>query len=187
MTDKLTGRRPVLITGAIYTVAALLTVISAWITGLHRYDLSNTVSEYIALSPWTAVMYLVSAAVMVTLIFIYIKRRQMPKYRKILYGIIFACVFGCALFPCNYDWSRLTTEIHNYFAIGLMLGVTISFVMLLIKGRTKAQRILGIAGVLYAAYFIVCYLVIDLEFFSDTILIWENTFIYLLLAELFIE
>ena len=187
MTYNLRDRRPVLITGLIYTVVALITLITSWTEGLHRFDLGITISEYIGLRSWTVVMYLISAAVMVTLIFIFVRGSQIPKLRKILYSVIFACVFGCALFPCNYERSRFTTEIHNYFAIGLMLAVTISFVLFLIKGRMRKQKIFGLIGVCYAALFICCYIVIDLSAFSDTILIWENMFIYLLLTEIFLE
>jgi len=187
MTYKLKGRMSVVITGLIYTCVALITLITSWTAGLHRLDLGLTISEYIGLRSWTVAMYLISAAVMVTLIFIFIRGSQIPKMRKVLYSVIFACVFGCAMFPCNYERSRFATEVHNYFAIGLMLAVTISFVLFLIKGNNRKQKIFGLIGVCYAALFICCYLVIDLESFSDTILIWENMFIYLLLTELILE
>lgn len=187
MTYNLKDRRPVVITGLIYTIVALITLITSWTAGLHRFDLGITISEYIGLRSWTVAMYLISAAVMVILIFIFIRGSQIPKLRKILYSVIFACVFGCALFPCNYERSHFTTRIHNYFAIGLMLAVTISFVLILIKGRTRRQKIFGLISVCYAALFICCYIVIDLRAFSDTILIWENMFIYLLLIGIFLE
>ena len=42
------GKRPVIIAFITYTVIALITVISAWIINLHRFDLSITISRYVA-------------------------------------------------------------------------------------------------------------------------------------------
>ena len=42
------GKRPVIIALITYTVIALVTVISAWIINLHRFDLSITISRYVA-------------------------------------------------------------------------------------------------------------------------------------------
>ena len=57
MRELTSGKRPVLISLFTYTVIALITVISAWIIDLHRFDLSLTISRYVALRPWTAITY----------------------------------------------------------------------------------------------------------------------------------
>lgn len=59
MRELTSGKRPVLISLFTYTVIALITVISAWIIDLHRFDLSLTISRYVALRPWTAITYAV--------------------------------------------------------------------------------------------------------------------------------
>ena len=48
MRELTSGKRPVLIAFITYTVIALITVISAWIINLHRFDLSITISRYVA-------------------------------------------------------------------------------------------------------------------------------------------
>ena len=48
MREITSGKRPVLIAFITYTVIALITVISAWIINLHRFDLSITISRYVA-------------------------------------------------------------------------------------------------------------------------------------------
>ena len=57
MNELTSGKRPVLTSFFTYTGIALITVLSAWIIGLHRFDLSLTISRYVALRPWTAVTY----------------------------------------------------------------------------------------------------------------------------------
>lgn len=186
MRELTTGKRPVLISFFTYTAIALVTVLSAWIINLHRFDLSLTISRYVALRPWTAIVYAICIASMVVLIVTHVKNLKILLLRKILYFLVFACVLGCALFPFNREWSTISSTIHNYCAYALMFLMAISFIVLIITGR-KAQKIFAILSILYAVYFIIAFLVVGWQWFYDTIFIWENLFIYLLLSELWLE
>ena len=64
--------------------------------------------------------------------------------------------------------------------------MALSFIVLIITGR-KAQKIFAILSVLYSLYFFLSFLVIRCQWFYDTVFIWENFFIYLLLGELWLE
>ena len=185
--DKLTsGKRPVLIAFFTYTGIALITVLSAWIINLRRFDLSLTISRYVALRPWTAITYGICITFMIVLIVMYVKKLKIPLLRKVLYILIFMGVLGCAVFPFNREWSDLSSTIHNYSAYSLMFLMLVSFIVLVITGR-KVQKIFAILSILYAVYFIIAFLVFDWQWFNDTIFIWENIFIYLLLGELWLE
>ena len=48
MREITSGKRSVLIAFVTYTLIALVTVLSAWIINLHRFDLSITISRYVA-------------------------------------------------------------------------------------------------------------------------------------------
>ena len=110
------GKRPVLAAFIIYTSIALITVSSAWITSLHRYDLSITISSYVALRPWTAIVYAICIVVMVALILLYVKRTKMPVYRKILYFLIFVSVLVVGIFPFNREFSlKLCLLFRNHY------------------------------------------------------------------------
>lgn len=186
MGELTSGKRPVLISFFTYTGIALITVLSAWIINLHRFDLSLTISRYVALRPWTAIVYGLCIVFMVTLIFVFLKKTKMLLLRKIIYSLVFICVLGCGIFPFNRTWSNLVSTLHNYSAYALMLLVTISFIVLVITGR-KAQKIFAVLSILYAVYFIISFVVFDWQWFNNTIFIWENLFIYLLLGELWLE
>ena len=186
MSGLTSGKRPVLTSFFTYTGIALITVLSAWIVDLHRFDLSLTISRYVALRLWTAITYGICISCMVMLIIMYVKRLEIHLLRKILYYLTFAGVLGCAVFPFNREWSNLSSTIHNYCAYTLMFFMLLSFIVLIFSGR-KVQKIFGLSGVLYAAFFIIAFLVFDWPWFNDTIFIWENIFIYLLLAELWLE
>ena len=54
--------------GIIYTVIAIVTVASAWIIDLHRFDLWLSISRYVALRPWTAMLYFFCALMMALLV-----------------------------------------------------------------------------------------------------------------------
>jgi len=186
MGELTSGKRPVLISFFTYTGIALITVLSAWMINLHRFDLSLTISRYVALRPWTAIVYGLCIVFMVTLIFVFLKKTKMLLLRKIIYSLVFICVLGCGIFPFNRTWSNLVSTLHNYSAYALMLLVTLSFIVLVITGR-KAQKIFAVLSILYAVYFIISFVVFDWQWFNNTIFIWENLFIYLLLGELWLE
>ena len=186
MGELTSGKRPVLISFFTYTGIALITVLSAWIINLHRFDLSLTISRYVALRPWTAIVYGLCIVFMVTLLFVFLKKTKMLLLRKIIYSLVFICVLGCGIIPFNRTWSNLVSTLHNYSAYALMLLVTISFIVLVITGR-KAQKIFAVLSILYAVYFIISFVVFDWQWFNNTIFIWENLFIYLLLGELWLE
>ena len=181
------NNRPVFAVGILYTITALIVVISAWAEGLRRFDLDITISRYVALRPWTAVLYMAVVVVMTVLAFIYLKRSKMGIVKKVLYILAFICVSGCAFCPFNREWSNVLSDMHNYFAYGLMLMVTVSFILMAIKPANREQRVFSTVAIGYAVLFIVCYVVLDWEFFANTIFLWENTFIYLFLAELIVE
>lgn len=179
--------RPFWFAGILYTVTALIVVLSAWAIDLRKFDLDLTISRYVALRRWTTVMYLIAAAVFVTVAFIHLIRSWMKPVKKILYLTAFACIFGCAVFPFNREWSTLSSDIHNYCAYGLMIAATISFILMAIKPVNREQRVFSTVAIGYAAFFIVFYVILDSEYFIDTIFLWENTFIYMFLAELITE
>ena len=77
--------------------------------------------------------------------------------------------------------------LHNAFAIILMFMVLISFILALIKAKFSLQRIVSVISICYAVFFIVSYLVFRVKFFAMTFFVWENLFIYLLLANLYFE
>ena len=188
MFKKITsGRNAVIVAGIIYTVIAIITVVSAWIIDLHRFDFWLSISRYVALRPWTAVLYFLCAVIMALLVIRYLRNTYMPKYRKVIYLLIIICVCGCAIFPCNRDWSRTVASIHNYFAYGLMLVGFFSFLTLLFLESDKRLKRFGIIATSYAAFFIFAYAIVRWIAFWKTMLIWENIFIYLFLVELWLE
>ena len=178
--------RPVIITGFIYSASWLIIVLSAWITDLHRYDLSKTVSAYIGFRKWTVVLYFISATIMFTLLVIYVHKKSMHLFKKLVYYIVFISVWGCAIFPCNTQWSETITSIHLCFAYGLMFSATFSFLLTILFATNRGQRIFA-AATLYAILFIISLLILKWSWFTGTIFIWENLCIYLLLVELLLE
>ncbi len=179
--------RPVIAAGILYTITALVVVISAWIEGLHRFELDLTISIYIGLRHWTAYLYMGIAVIMVSLVIVYLKRSNMHIVRKCIYGGAFLCILGCAFFPHNGEWSVFASNLHNYFAYILMFLVSISIVMMMVKGANKSQRVFGIVAAAYAVYFIIAYMIFVWKWFVNTIFLWENTFIYILIGELMVE
>ena len=181
------GKRPVIFAGAIYTVAWLVIVLSAWLINLHRYDLGRTISAYIGFRKWTVVFYFICATIIFLLISIYIHNMKANLAKKLVYFVVFICVWGCSIFPSNREWSTTISQIHLFFADGLMFTASFSFVLTMFTAKRKGQRIFSIATFFYALFFIISLLVMKWNWFENTIFLWENLCIYLLIVELLLE
>ena len=106
--------------------------------------------------------------------------------QKIIYAVVLLCILGTAIFPYNYfstTPTAITINLHNDFAICLMLATMVSFILSAIFSKTKKQRIISLPSILYAVVFIVLYFLRFKPLFQ-TFFIWENVFILLLLLEM---
>ena len=183
--DKYKNRFP-LFAGLIFLATAVTAVAYSWAKGVCRNDLRLSFSEYVGLHYSTSVLYFVSAVMMLLLLTVYIIKLDLPLLKKIVYAVVFICIFGTAFFPCNGRHSIATTILHNYFAIGLMLAVTVSFVLSAVLTKSKVQRMIAVLSLIYAAVFVVFFFMGFKPLFQ-TFFIWENLFIVLLLLGLHME
>ena len=175
--------------GIIFLLTAVFAVASAWISGIHQYDLGISFSSYVGLNYTIAVIWFTAAVIILAMMTIYIAKTKMPVIKRIVYAIIFLCIFGTAFFPFNtYSEhpTALTVNLHNKIAIGLMLATTASFVLSAVLAKCRGQRIAAILSVVYAAAFILLYFLRFAPLFR-TFFIWENMFIVLLILELHME
>ncbi len=182
--DKYLKKIP-LIAGILFLLTAVAAVAIAWISDIHRFDLSISFSSYVGLSCFTSIMYFISAVIMIALLIYYIAKIKMNLLKRIVYAIVMLCVFGTAFFPFNFyseNPTSVTINLHNDFAIALMLVTTASFICSIIFAKSRKQRIINIASIGYATLFIVLYYVRFKPLFQ-TFFIWENLFIVLLLIE----
>ena len=167
----------------LYILVVAVSVIYSWSIPLHRFDLSLTVSLYVALHYWTTVMYFLAAVVICAALLVHILRIRAYVIQKIVYGLILLCVFACAWFPCNKSRSVLTTNIHDFFAYSLVILMALAFILLLLLAKNKRQRLFGLFCTVFSALFI-CSFVFDISFFKETLFIWENVIIALFFMEL---
>ena len=174
------------IAGILFLIANVIAVLSAWITDTHRYDLGISFSAYVGLSRPTSVVWFVSAVIIITMLIYYIAKIQIILFKKIIYAVVLLCIFGTALFPYNFYSeapTAITINLHNDFAICLMLVTTVSFILSAIFSKSKKQRIVSLTSIVYAVAFIVLYFIRFQPLFQ-TFFIWENVFILLLLLEM---
>lgn len=180
------NKRFLLWTAEIYLITIAIVVVSAWMSNMHPYEMKLTVSKYIGLQQWTALLYLIMCLAMCTLMSIYILKTKIHLSRKIVYFFVILQVMGCALFPSMGKRNKLSTSTHKDFAYTLIFGIVLSFLLMLINGKNIKQRLFSICGLLYAGSFTLSYLS-KLEPFRKTVFIWENVFIFLLLVQLSME
>ena len=175
-----------IIAGILFLMANVIAVLSAWITDTHRYDLGISFSAYVGLSRPTSVVWFVSAVIIITMLIYYIAKTKIILFKKIIYAVVLLCIFGTALFPYNFFSEAptpITINLHNYFAIFLMLVTAVSFILTAVSSKSKKQRIISLLSILYAVTFIVLYFMRFKPLFQ-TFFIWENVFIILLLLEM---
>ncbi|MBR3934550.1 MAG: hypothetical protein IKJ68_11685 [Clostridia bacterium] len=175
-----------IIAGILFLMANVIAVLSAWITDTHRYDLGISFSAYVGLSRPTSVVWFVSAVIIITMLIYYIAKTKIILFKKIIYAVVLLCIFGTALFPYNFFSeapTAITINLHNDFAICLMLVTTVSFILSAIFSKSKKQRIVSLTSIVYAVAFIVLYFIRFQPLFQ-TFFVWENGFILLLLLEM---
>lgn len=182
--DKHKNKIPI-IAGIIFLLTAVTAVAIAWISDIHRFDLSISFSSYVGLNHFTSIMYFGSAVIMIALLIYYTAKTKMNMLKRIVYAVVLLCVFGTAFFPFNFYSeapTSLTIDLHNDFAIALMLATTVSFVLSVIFAKSRKQRAVNGVSIGYAIVFIVLYFIRFAPLFQ-TFFIWENLFIVLLLLE----
>ncbi len=185
---KIINKFPV-IAGIIFLLTAVIAVSSAWISGIHRYDLGISFSSYVGLDYWVSVMWFASSVIIISLMTVYIVKTKISAIKRIVYAVIFLGIFGTAFFPFNTfseHPTALTIDAHNNIAIGLMLATTVSFVMSALFSKTGKQRISAVLSLIYAVLFVLLYFLGFVPLFQ-TFFIWENMFIVLLILELHME
>lgn len=187
MSKYLEKNKPVYYICVLYTLNALIVVVSAWAVNINRFGLDMTISRYIGLRPWTVFMYVIVSGGMSALAFIHINKIKMNIIKKSFYNLAISCVFLCSVFPSNRDWNLLFYNFHKVFSYMLMSCVIITLIWMLIKPVNRLQRIFSVAAILYAVFFVIVFFITKTEYFFRTIFIWENAFIYLFIAELMIE
>ena len=174
------------IAGILFLLVNVIAVLSAWITDTHRYDLGISFSAYVGLKRPISVVWFVCAVIIITMLTYYIAKTKIILIKKIIYAVVLLCILGTALFPYNHFSqapTAVTINLHNDFAIGLMLVTTVSFILSAIFSKTRKQRIASLLSILYAVAFIALYFARFKPLFQ-TFFIWENVFILLLLLEM---
>ena len=175
--------------GTVFLLTVVFAVASAWISGIHLYDLGISFSSYVGLDYPISVVWFAAAVIVLAMMTIYIIKTKMPAAKRIVYAIIFLCIFGTALFPFNaYSKhpTELTIDIHNTIAVILMLATTVSFVLSAVMAGSRGQHIAAVLSLVYSAAFIALYFMRFTPLFR-TFFIWENVFIVLLILELHME
>lgn len=170
----------------LYVITVSLIVAYSWIIDVHRFDLGLTVSLYVALHVWTAVVYFLAATAICWLLGWFVMKIPMRSVQRVVYLLTLFCVFSCALFPCNGDRSALAEDIHNYFSYALVILVALSFVLMTVLSGDHRRKCYGLGSSIFAGFFIAAF-ALGIQTFKDTIFVWENVIIVLLFFELYLE
>lgn len=175
-----------IIAGILFLLSNVIVVLWAWIMDVHRYDLGISFSAYVGLSRATSVLWFVSAVIIIAMLIYYIAKTKMRIIKRVTYAVVLFCILGTSFFPYNFfseTPTAITINLHNVFAICLMLVTTVTFILSAIFSKSKKQRIVALLSIAYAVLFIVLYFA-RFRLLFQTFFIWENIFIILLLLEM---
>lgn len=170
----------------IYMITIAIIVVASWLSNMHPYELKLTVSKYIGLQNWSAFLYFATCCFVCLFLLIYIFATKFRFIRKYVYIFIVLQIMGCAWFPSMGKRDKLLTETHKSFAYALILGITLSFFLMLIWGANLKQRFFAVFGLIYACWFVVSYK-LKIPEFRENIFVWENIILFLLIVELSLE
>ena len=175
--------------GMLFMINAVTAVGYAWIKGVHRFDLTISFSSYVGLFRWTSVVYFISAVLMVPALGYYAAKIRMARVKKVFYALVLMCIFGTAFFPFNTFSEAptpITIDLHNGFAIALMLFTLIGFIITAVTAVDKRQRVAALFSIAYALLFVALYFTGAKVLFKASF-VYEIMFIILLLLALIME
>ena len=168
--------------GVVYVVTALVVVLVNWLAGNHAGEMGLSVSAYVGLNGWSAVMFLVSNVIVVLLTGLGMRGVKMTKLQGVVLGLVGMGLLGCSIFPLQYaDRAAFSSEMHQLFAEWFFLAVTGFFIVAMICSKSKVLKGFFAGAIGYAVLYIILY-VMKWEMFMDTIFIWENGFIVLFIV-----
>ena len=188
MRDKRRNVFP-LISGGLYLLSDVISVGYAWASGRHLYDFGISFSAYVGLQRWTSVMHFIFMCAVVAMMTVYLMKAKLTRLKKMIYTLIFVCIFGTAFFPFNTFSdapTAVTVDMHNCFGLALMLMTTVSFVISAVTSKSRAHRITAVISLAYALAFILMYSFGAMVLFR-LFFLWENLFITALFIEMFME
>ena len=141
----------------IYFVPVIVAVLYTWFLEGYPFDLSLTVSLYVARYPWTTVLFFVHVVVVCMLLLLYLKTIKIKRIQRILYYLVLLCILGCAIFPCNRSRSVFATQIHDLLSYTLVIAVFLTFVGMLVFAKQTKQRVFAIGSLIFTTVFIIAF------------------------------
>lgn len=182
------SKTPSLLTAALllYVAAAGIIVGSAWATGLYPFDLKLTVSLYVGLRGWTALLFCVVNVCVAVLVLLYFRGLKFNFLQRAANCITFVFLVGLSVFPTLMGQPEaLSSRGHAFFSPAYFIAEVVCFVLNIVFDKEAGHKLYSLAGALYGAAFIVCR-IRGFAFFTDYIFIWENIFIFVYIFGLYL-
>lgn len=170
----------------IYLVPVIVAVLYTWFWERYPFDLSLTVSLYVARYPWTTALFFVHVVAVCILLLLYLKTIKIKRIQRILYHLVLLCILGCAIFPCNRSRSVIATQIHDLLSYALVIITSLTFVGMLVFARQAKQKGFAVGSLIFTIVFIIGFSA-KISAVKETVFIWENMILLLFLIELFLE
>lgn len=150
------------------------------------FHFNYTISRYIGLSFWSAILFLLTSIFIFWQIIKYIKtvkdEKRMGKLWWIVSIVTVSALIGVGLCPLElfdsvYGEFGLVSILHRAFS-GTMFCLSIIMVLLTALKFLKSKSFLvpSLIYIIYGLFFVVCYS-LNLKFFFDFILIFEAIFL----------
>lgn len=184
---KVEKRRLILVALAIFVVTAALAVILNSTLGRYGFHLEYSISRYVGLETWSAVMFalgnLVVAGCILSYLYYLAEIWQLPRWFNWLVVLMAVMLLALSVCPvCYFDpepgMKSVPTLVHEFSSRTMFLAMLLAAIVIMVCGRagvgTRRQSLF------FATFGVICvcgYLS-GMEWFLDLLLIFESTYLF---------
>lgn len=167
---------------SIFTAEVLGIVGYYWIGGGHFGDASLTISKYVGLNLWSALVFGFGNTLITILMLYYLSTNA--RIKNTLWHLLMVGFIGCfvilSIFPHLPDGSAVA-QVHQIFAAIMFTVMSLVGIITLIISKQKFTIILTTLFVAFSIYFILSY-IFRPDYFMQNILWLEATYLYAFFA-----
>ena len=149
-----------------------------WLFGGHLGDSQLTISAYVGLAPWSAMLFCATNIAVAVLLVVYIYTNS--SFRKSLWRMMmlaFVVAFiGLSIAP-RTPFSSEVVPIHQFFSHSMFIIIALLALYTAVSAKDGTARTVATLVTVYSAFFIACY-ILNAPFLHAGILWFESAFVY---------
>ena len=172
------GNRLLWISLLLFALVYVVIIGYYWFFGGYFGDSHLTISAYVGLRPWSAMLFCLTNITVAVLLVAYIYAGALSQkflWRLLMMAFVVAFI-GLSIAP-RTPFASDSTPVHQFFSHSMFIIIALLALYAAIVSRSAPARWVATLVALYSLFFIVCY-ILNAPFLRNGILWFESAFVY---------